>query len=62
MMGIPPSEIRTMAWWEFQALRVTWNERHDPDADGEPAEAADSDFIARRQERLAAMGMLRTVH
>lgn len=56
-MHIPPSEARTLAWWEYQAL--IW--QHQPD-DTQEAEAPDGDFVAARQQRLADRGLAKTVH
>lgn len=62
MMGIQPSETARLTWWEYQALLWNWNDRHDPEAQNEPVEAPDGDFVARRMQRLADRGLARTVH
>jgi hypothetical protein len=61
MMGIQPSEMRRLTWWEYQALLWTWNDRHDLDG-GDDVEAPDADFVARRQERLAERGLMKVLN
>ncbi len=58
MMNIPPSELKRLAWWEYQALLWTWGARHNQDTE-EEAEAPDPDFVARRQQRIADRGLAR---
>jgi hypothetical protein len=63
MMGIPPSEAKRLTWWEYQALLWNWNDRHpQPGEDGDPAEAPDAEFVARRHEMLERRGIARMVH
>jgi len=56
-MGIPPSEARSLSWWEYGALV----NHHLPD-EAEEVEAPDGDFVAARQQRLADRGLAKTVH
>lgn len=62
MMGIPPSEVKAMTWWESQAIIWNWNDRHDPEGKDEPVEPPEADFVRRRQERLADMGFGKVLH
>jgi hypothetical protein len=52
MMNIPPSELKRLPWWEYQALLWNWGERHNPETE-EEVEAPDADFVARRHQLLA---------
>lgn len=62
MMGIQPSEAKALTLWEYGALVTTWSERHDPEGASQPVEAPDAAMVARRQQRLAERGLVRTVH
>jgi hypothetical protein len=57
MMAIPPSEARSLSWWEYQALLWNWNDRHVQEDKEDPAEAPDAAFVARRMQRLADRGL-----
>jgi len=61
MMGVPPSEARRLSWWEYQAMLWNWNDRHTPEEEQE-VEAAPADFVARRMQRLADMGLAKVLH
>jgi len=50
-----------MAWWEYQAILWTNNDRL-KGPEEEEAEAPDADFVARRMQRLADMGLARSIH
>jgi hypothetical protein len=60
MMGVQPSEARSLTWWEYQAMLWTWNDRHSTEE--EPVEAPEAAFVERRQQRLADRGIARTIH
>lgn len=62
MMNVPPDEARRMTYWEFTAMRATWNERHAVDDANEPAELPDEDFVRRRQAELSELGISGTKH
>jgi hypothetical protein len=58
MMGIPPSEAKRLTYWEFTAVRATWNERHESGTPtGEPAEPPSEDFVRARQRELVTLGI-----
>jgi hypothetical protein len=61
MMNIPPSELKRLPWWEYQALLWNWGERHNPETE-EEVEAPDADFVARRHQRLADRGISRMLN
>jgi hypothetical protein len=61
MMGIQPSEVKELTWWEYQALLWNWNDRHTPDEDRE-AEAPDADFVARHMALIEKRGIARSLH
>ena len=61
MMGIGPSELKALTWWEYQGMLWNWNERHKVAGEQEPVEAPPAEFVARRQAKLERMGM-RVLH
>lgn len=61
-MGIQPSEMGRLTWWEYQAMLWNWQDRHDPEGANTPTEAPDADAFKRSQQSLAARGLARTVH
>lgn len=60
MMGLSPTDLNAMSWWEYQALLWTWNERHG-DGKDEQVEAPDAAFVDRMFERLGEAGLV-SVH
>ena len=52
MMGLSVADARSMSLWEYEALLVTWNERHRSDDDDE-VEVVDYDTM--RAGLLAVM-------
>ena len=57
-MGIPPSEAKRLTYWEFTAMRHTWNQRHKTDdKDGGPATPPSEEFVRARQAELLASGI-----
>ena len=58
-MGIGPAEARELSYWEYSALLLTWNARHDPDGDAEPCRPPGDSFVRDRQARLAERGIAR---
>lgn len=60
MMGLSPTDLKEMSWWEYQALLWTWNERQGGDKD-EETEAPDAAFVDRIFERLTDAGIV-SVH
>lgn len=61
MMHIPLSDVRTMSWWEYQAVLWNHNDRHTSEED-KPIDAPDPEAVARSQQRLADRGLARTIH
>jgi len=61
MMNVPPDQARRLTYWEYTAMRATWNARHDADPN-EPAELPDEDFVRQRQAELAELGISGTKH
>lgn len=61
-MGISPSEMRVMSWWEYQALLWNWNDRHAPAEGEEEVEAPDPEFVMRRQARLERLGLAKVLN
>jgi hypothetical protein len=62
MMGVPPDQAKRLTYWEFTAMRATWNERHkSPDAN-EAVEPPSEDFVRAAQAELAELGISGTSH
>jgi len=58
MMGVPPDQAKRLTWWEFTAMRYTWNERHKPaDVKGDPVEPPTEEFVRAAQAELAELGI-----
>jgi hypothetical protein len=58
MMGVPPSDARTLTIWEFLAMRAKWNARHRrPDDDGERVEPPSAEQVRMSQADLYALGI-----
>jgi hypothetical protein len=57
-MGLSIADARALSWWEYQAL--VW--QHMPEDQQEDAEAPSADFVRRRQEHLAALGIVGSLH
>lgn len=63
MMGVPPDQAKRLTYWEFTAMRATWNARHASDDDSqEPVELPSEDFVRQRQRELAELGISGTRH
>lgn len=62
MNGIPPSEVRALTWHEYQGLLWHWSDRHQTDAEDEPAEAPDAAFVMKRQAQLETAGISQVLH
>lgn len=57
MMGLSPDDLKSLSWWEYQALLWTWNERHQTDAE-QSVEPPDAAFVDRFFDRLGAAGIV----
>lgn len=61
MMGIQPSELGRLTWWEYQAVLWTWNDRQ-PGADAGEVEAPDMNDVLLHFAKLERAGLARTIH
>jgi hypothetical protein len=58
MGGIPPSEAKRLTYWEFTAMRHTWNERHKrPGDDTTPATPPSEADVREAQAELYELGI-----
>jgi len=62
MMGIPPSEAKRLTYWEFTAMRYSWNERHKLPTEGGDVETPSVEFVRARQAELHDLGISGTQH
>ena len=61
-MRVSPEWMLKQSLHTVQSMVWEYNERHRPPEEQEPAEAPDADFVARRMQRLADMGLARSIH
>lgn len=59
MGGIQPSEAKRLTYWEFTAMRHTWNARHKRpgDDDGLPLPLPGEDDVREAQAELYELGI-----
>lgn len=59
MGGILPSEAKRLTYWEFTAMRHTWNERYKKpgDDDGEPMTPPTEQEVREAQAELHELGI-----
>lgn len=62
MMQVSPEWMLKQSLHTVQSMIWEHNERHRPPEEQEEAEAPDADFVARRMQRLADMGLARSIH
>jgi len=55
MMGVPPDVADRLSYYQFTALRRTWNVRHKTDDDDIKPPSAD--FVRARQAELQELGI-----
>lgn len=60
MMGIQPSELKALTWWEYQGLLWNWNDRHA--TEDEEMEAPDAQFVMKRMAQLERAGLATVIH
>lgn len=61
-MGVPPDQAKRLTYWEFTAMRATWNARHASEDEQESVELPSEDFVRERQRELAELGISGTKH
>lgn len=56
MMGLSPSDVGALTWWQYGAMIDVWTERHADPAD-EKVDPPSEDFVRHRQQLLYERGI-----